>query len=51
MKYIELYPGLIETRDQQVVSLGGGLYGVLDHGIQTIVAEGTKEECENYVRY
>lgn len=65
MKHLQIPLGLVETRDQQVVRLANRVveqlvgsdlpehtpdeYGVLDHGIQTLVATGTEKECNQYV--
>lgn len=60
MKHLQLPNGLTETRDLQVVKLSSPVtkqlvgehsdeYGVLDHGIQSLVATGTEKECVEYV--
>jgi hypothetical protein len=48
MLYIE--HGFTESPlEQQVIELVSGGWGVLDHSIQILVAQGTYEECVNYV--
>ena len=49
MKHLDIPEGLFETTDQTVVPLSDGGCGVLDHGIQCLVATGTEEECLVYV--